>query len=269
MFDREADGAPVRYARDGAVAWIVMDRPDKLNALSPEAVDGLAVALDRAEADREARVIALTGAGSSFCAGADLSRVLDRDADGAGLELPDFLRSIGRVCTRIAEHPLPVIAAVHGNAVAGGLELLLACDLVVASEDARIGDGHARYGMFPGAGGLVRLPARIGATRAKYLLFTAESWGAEQMREVGLVNQVVPRADLESAVQRLGMRLAGFSAAGIAGMKRVVERGADLPAARALELELAECEAYIAAGGDFDEGLRAFRDRRKPSFARR
>ncbi|RBM18780.1 enoyl-CoA hydratase [Prauserella sp. PE36] len=272
MSESKSDNAepPVLYELRGPAAWITLNRPAAHNALSADVVAGIADGLRQAEADRNARVVILAGNGPSFCAGADLKMVLARDPDGAGArQLSGFLRSVSELCTAITRHPLPVLAAVHGNVVAGGFELMLACDLVLASEDAAIGDGHARYGMFPGGGGAIRLPRKLGSNRAKYLLFTAASWDAVRMRDCGVVNEVVPANELRARVQELAEQLATHSAAGLAAMKRVVEQGLDQPLEQALALELAECERYAAGSGDFDEGLRAFVERRAPRFSGR
>lgn len=272
MSDSHPDTAEpvVRQERRGPAAWITLNRPAAHNALSAEVIAGLADGLRKAEDDKDARVVVLAGNGPSFCAGADLKMVLGREPGAAGAEeLSSFLRSVAGVCAQIAGHPLPVIAAVHGNVVAGGFELMLACDLVLAAEGSAISDGHARYGLFPAAGGATRLPRKIGVNRAKYLLFTADSWDAAQLRDCGLVNEVVPAGDLHTRVQELAERLGTHSAAGLAGMKRVVEQGMDQPLEQALALELAECERYVAGGGDFDEGLHAFAERRAPRFSGR
>ncbi|MEU3270980.1 enoyl-CoA hydratase/isomerase family protein [Saccharomonospora sp. NPDC006951] len=265
---------PVLYERRGPAAWITLNRPGAHNALSAEVIAGIGEGLRRAEEDTEARAIVLAGNGPSFCAGADLKMVLAQgkehaDASDAAGALSGFLRSVADVCDRISAHPLPVIAAVHGNVIAGGLELTLACDLVLADEKAAISDGHARYGLFPAAGGATRLPRKIGVNRAKYLLFTADTWSAELLRECGLVNEVLPEDELLSRAQALAERLGHRSARGLAAMKRVVEQGLDLSLDDALALELAECERYIAGGGDFEEGLLAFTQRRVPVFGGR
>src|SRR6516162_5833344 len=150
---------------------------------------GINAGLDRAAGDG-ARVVVLTGSGSAFCAGADLAAVGDGLGDRAAIER--LLEDAGKLTLRIEAHPTPVIAAVNGAAVAGGLELVLACDLVVAAESAMLADGHAKWGLFPGAGSSVRLPRLIGANRARELLYTGVALSAQQMCDLGVVNHVVP-----------------------------------------------------------------------------
>lgn len=258
------DDAVVRYETRGSAAWITLNRPEARNALSAELVAGLDDALTQAAYDGAVRSVVFAGNGPMFCAGADLKMVLERmDKNG---RLTDFLASVGRLCDRISRLPKPVIAAVHGSVIAGGFELVLACDLVVAAENATFADGHARYGLFPAAGGATRLPRKIGLNRAKQLLFTAQSWNAQRMRECGLVNEIVPESELVEAVDALTEQFAKRSPDGLAGMKRILEAGLDVPLDEALGLELQACERYIATSPDFTEGLRAFAQRREPRF---
>ena len=252
----------VRYEVRDSAAWITLNRPERRNALSVELLDGVAAGLRDAAGDRAVRSVVFVGAGPMFCAGADLKRVLG-DLGGAGVT--DFLRRAAALFDQVARHPQPVIAAVHGGVIAGGLELVLACDLVLATRTATFADGHARYGLFPAAGGATRLPRRIGANRAKQLLFTAESWSAERMYEAGLVNEVVDDDRLVAAVQELTDRIGRLSPLGLARIKDVVETGLDRPLDDALGYELRACAEY-ATSRDFAEGLRAFADRREPEF---
>jgi enoyl-CoA hydratase/carnithine racemase len=169
------------------------------------------------------------------------------------------------VLRRLEESPKPVVAAVNGVAVAGGLEIMLACDLVVAAESARIGDGHANYGLVPGGGGSVRLPARVGATRAKWLLFTGELVTAAVLRDWGVVNDVVPDDELVSTVDTLVETLATRSPLGIRRMKELVASAAALGHDEALAHELAVVVDHVDSY-DYQEGLAAFVDKRAPRF---
>lgn len=255
--------AMVGYEIRGSTAWITLNRPEARNALSFELLDGIADSFGRAAADASVRVVVLEAKGPVFCAGADLKMVL-ACLDGAGLT--PFLRHAGEVFDHVARHPQPVIAAVHGHVVAGGLELVLACDLVVAAASATFSDGHTRYGLFPGAGGATRLPRRIGVNRAKHLLFTAESWSAARMYEAGLVTEVVAPDALTERAGALADTIAARSPLGLTGIKQVVEVGMDQPLSGALATELQACQEY-ARSADFAEGLRAFSERREPKFS--
>lgn len=255
----------VRYDVRNSAAWITLNRPDARNALSREVFDLIGTGLTRAAEDTGVRTVVIAATGPTFCAGADLKRVGAMEDHG---NVVAFLKTAAALFDQVANHPKPVIAAVHGAAIAGGLELVLACDLVVATTEAVFSDGHARYGLFPAAGGATRLPRKIGMNRAKHLLFTAERWTAQRMFDAGLVSQVVAAEELASAVSALTDAIGRHSPLGIAGMKRIVDEGADRPLADALALELAECTAY-SKSADFSEGLRAFGDRREPTFTGR
>lgn len=254
--------AATEYELRGSTAWIRLARPEKRNAISPDMLDGIEQGLDRAR-DSHARAVVITGSGGVFCAGADLEFVLGHLDDMTQVER--LLERAGALMQRIERYPAPVIAAVNGAAIAGGLELVLACDLVIAAADATLADGHAAYGVFPGAGSTARLPRRIGATRAKHLLFTGRAASAGEMRELGIVNDVVPADCLETAVDELCARLARTSSAGLARMKRVVLEGASLPLDDALRLEF-EVACEHLRGPDVAEGLAAFAEGRRPEF---
>jgi enoyl-CoA hydratase/carnithine racemase len=254
--------AVLSEVRNGAM-WITLNRPDALNAISPEVVAGIDAALQQAAADESVRAVVLTGTGRAFCAGADL-KFLRSDTSG-DVSFERFLASILAMMDRIETCPRPVIAALNGMALAGGLELVLCCDLVIAARSAKIGDAHANYGLLPGGGSSVRLPRKIGPTRAKYLLFTGEFVPAETLVAAGLVNEVVEDADLVPAVERLVAKLAPKSPLVLRRMKALVDDGLQQAAPTALRLEILASEAH-AHSHDMQEGLAAFSEKRKPKF---
>src|SRR6476661_63853 len=252
----------VGYERRGSAAWLRLQRPEKMNAIDPDVLDGLASGLVQAKGDG-ARAVVITGVGGVFCAGADLKHAMGGLDDLSGLErlledAEDFMRAIER-------HPAPVIAAVNGTAIAGGFELILACDIVIAAQDALMSDGHAKYGLFPGGGSTARLPRIVGPGRAKHLLFTGRTATAAEMRELGVVTEVVAGDQLETAVTELCERIARGSAASLARMKRAVGVGLDLPLDEALALELAVAKEHLRSA-DVAEGLAAFAEGRSPRF---
>ncbi|MCC6195781.1 MAG: enoyl-CoA hydratase/isomerase family protein [Burkholderiales bacterium] len=252
----------IRYDVRGAAAWIVLDRPAAMNAMTATMLDGIARALDAAEADPSVRAVVITGSGdSAFCAGADLAQVLTSGAVGE----PDFLDRAAATFGRLRDFPKPTIAAVNGLTLAGGLELVLCCDLVVAVDSARMGDAHANFGVFPGAGGAAILPRRVGPARAKYLLYTGEQVSAVRMREWGLVNDVVPAGELHAAVGALVERIAAKSPLVLRQMKRVADAALDLPRDAALAGELLTLRTHLRSH-DLHEGLAAFREKRAPRF---
>ena len=248
--------------RDGAV-WITLNRPAALNSITPDIVASVDAALDRAEAD-DIKAVVLTGRGRAFCAGADLKFVRGVTGDDEGA-FKAFLESVFRLMDRIEKFPRPVIAAINGITVAGGLELVLCCDLVIAARSARIGDGHINFGLLPGGGGSVRLPRKIGPTRAKYLLFTGEFVAAQDLVACGLVNEVVDDADLAAATERLVAKLAVKSSLVLRRMKALVADGLEQPIDVALRGELLASEVH-AFSHDMNEGLAAFEEKRKPQF---
>ncbi len=262
-----ADNDPIlSETRDGAL-WLTLDRPAALNALTPEVVAGLDRALAAALDDPEVRAVVLTGRGRAFCAGADLKYVRETTR-GDERAVAAFLDAVLAVMTRLEKFPRPVIAAVNGMALAGGLELVLCCDLVIAARSAKIGDAHANFGLLPGGGGSVRLPRKIGPTRAKYLLYTGEFVPAERLVEAGLVNEVVDDAELPQAAQRLVDRLKAKSPLVLRRMKALVDDGLEQPIETALRLELLASEAH-AHSHDMKEGLAAFEEKRTPRFVGR
>lgn len=246
--------------------WITLNRPSAFNSLTPAMVSGLDAALERAEADRVIRSVVITGAGPAFCAGADLKEAqAGSDAEGGAEATMRFVEAILAVTRHIEGISKPVIAAVNGIALAGGLELVLACDLVIAAEDARFGDAHANFGLLPGAGSSVRLPARIGVNRAKYLLFTGEFVSARRMEAWGLVNEVADPEFLLQVTRTLAGRIATRSPLGIGRMKRLVQDGIDLTFDDALRAEQAMSRLH-ATSRDRLEGMTAFTEKRTPHF---
>jgi len=249
-------------ARGGAM-WITLNRPDALNAITPAVVSGINAALDKAQ-QSDLRAVVLTGTGRAFCAGADLKFVRGEAGDDEAA-LGRFLDTVLLVMNRIEAFPMPVIAALNGLTLAGGLELTLCCDLVIAARSAKLGDAHANYGLLPGGGGSVRLPRKIGPTRAKYLLYTGEFLPAEQLVSAGLVNEVVDDDLLIPATEKLVAKLVSKSPLGLRRMKALVDDGLEQPSAIALRQELLASEVH-ARSHDLKEGLAAFEEKRKPRF---
>ena len=256
----------VRLELQGALAWITLDRPEAMNSMSPQMVADLSAALDIVECHRDLRCLAIRGTGKAFCAGADLKAVKAfGDAEDEASAVRAFLGRANALLRRIEQFPLPVVAAVNGLALAGGLEIVLVCDVVLAAEDAKFGDAHARHGLVPGWGGSVRLPRKIGANRAKWMMFTAEMVSASTMAEWGLVHEVVPGAGLDAAVQALAARLADKSPLGLRRMKQLVDDGLQQPLDVALRNERVMVEAHNHSH-DRREGLEAFAQKRPPRF---
>ncbi|MFD1709402.1 enoyl-CoA hydratase/isomerase family protein [Ottowia sp. GY511] len=242
--------------------WIRLNRPDAMNSLTPKVLQAIDKGLDQALESTDVMTVVLTGTGRAFCAGADLKYVRGQLGENG---TSAFLAGVLRTMNRLDRFPKPVIASLNGITLAGGLELVLCCDLVIAAKSAKIGDAHANYGLLPGGGGSVRLPRVIGPTRAKYLLYTGEFVSAEDMREAGLVTQVVDDSQLEAATQKVADTIATKSPLGLQRMKSLVDDGLDQSEDTALRLELLASEAH-AFSADFREGLEAFQGKRAPRF---
>ncbi len=253
----------VTYATDGGVARVVLNRPVQLNAISPALLEDLDRVCGAIERDRTIRVVTLTAAGRAFCAGADLKSVRELVADAE--KWRGFMRLWHRVFNRVEALPAPVVAGVHGLALAGGLELLLVADLVVMDAGARLGDQHANFGLIAGGGGSQRLPRLIGARRAKELMLLGGWLDAEQALAWGLVNRVVPAGEVVAAVEELARALAQKSGAAGRTVKQLVDQGLDLSLGDGLELELRLAGEHMRSA-DAAEGLGAFAEKRTPVF---
>ena len=255
----------VTYAASAGIARIVLNRPAQLNAISPALLDDLDRACAAVEGDAGVRVVTLTAAGRAFCAGADLKAVQELSPDP--VRWAGFMRQWHRVFNRVEALPVPVIAGLHGLALAGGLELLLVTDLVIADADARVGDQHANFGLVAGGGGSQRLPRAIGARRAKELMYLGGQLTAAEAQAWGLVNRVVPAGTLAAAVESMAAELAAKSVSANRTVKALVNRALDVDLASGLEME-AHLAATHMRGADAAEGLRAFVEKRTPVFAR-
>ena len=251
------------YAADGGIARAVLNRPAQLNAISPALLEDLDRVCEAVEKDRAVRVVTLTAAGRAFCAGADLKAVEELVPDAK--RWSGFMRLWHRVFNRVEALPVPVIAGVHGLALAGGLELVLVADLVVMDATARLGDQHANFGLIAGGGGSQRLPRLIGARRAKELMLLGGWVDAEQALAWGLVNRVVAAGGVAAAVEELARELARKSGGASRTAKRLVAEGLDLSLADGLELELRLAGEHMRSA-DAAEGLRAFAEKRTPVF---
>jgi enoyl-CoA hydratase/carnithine racemase len=250
----------LRFERDGAVAHVILDRPAQLNAISPELLRDLDEACATVEGDPGVRALALTATGRAFCAGADLTVVQELAPDPEGWRA--FMDLWRRVFDRIAALPVPVVAGVHGLALAGGLELTMVCDLVVVDAEARLGDQHANFALVAGGGGTQRLPRLIGARRAKELMLLGGWLDAQQALGWGLVNRVAPAGTVVEATLALARELAAKSASASRTVKLLVDRGLDVDLRTGLDLEGRKVAEHMQ-GEDARAGLRAFAERKR------
>ena len=255
-------------SKPGRVWRLVLDRPDARNAVSAPMLMELGRALGDAAADPDARVVVLSGEGSDFCAGADLAE-LDEAAGGQGGV--EHGRVFEEVLSAIGEHPLPVLAAIHGAALGAGCQLAVACDLAVAAEDARLGIPSARLGIVIGYENIERLVLSVGPKRAAEMLFTGRAASGTEAAAWGLVNEAVPAGDLGDRVRHLADTIADGAPMSVRGSKRGIHgvlAGLSVDRAtegfRVADFDLMAAEAF--ASEDLREGIRAFREHRPPEF---
>jgi enoyl-CoA hydratase len=251
---------------EAGLVTVTLNRPDQLNPLDGRTIAELNTALVEIEARAGVRVVILTGAGRAFSAGGDLKGYLDlyRRPDDFRVFLDDF----HDLCGAIEASAKIFIAAVNGVAVAGGLELILACDQVIAAETARIGDGHLNFAQLPGAGGSQRLPRAIGSLRAKQLILSGELLEAVEAERIGLVNRVVADADLIAEARAMAEAMLAKSPSAISAAKHLINEGLKGGLAAGLALERDYVHNYATTAPDAMEGLRAFDERREPNYER-
>ena len=252
----------VVYERRADAAWLRLNRPDALNALTPRIIAALHEGMDRASADRGVRSLVVTGTGRALCAGADLTF---GSGDEGYERVTGFLDDVGAALSRLEAFPMPTIAAVNGVALGGGFEIVLVCDLVVCARSARLGDSHAKYGFVPGGGASARLPRRIGLNHTKYLMYTAALLPPDDRRLSELVTDVVDDDRLIDEVDAVAAVIAERSPLGLARMKQLVGDAADQSLATALRQELL-VSALHRRSYDNTEGSNAFAEKRKPRF---
>jgi enoyl-CoA hydratase/carnithine racemase len=246
----------VRLERDGAIATIVLDRPEKLNALDAEMIAGIEACVADIERDREIRVAIVTGAGEkAFCVGGDIKAWGALEPLRMGWE---WVREGNRVFDRLAALRVPTIAAVNGYCFGGGLELALACDIRIAAAETDFALPEAKVAIVPGWAGTRRLPALIGPARAKQMAFSGARVSAVTAEQWGLVNEAVPRADLMARVWELAGEIAANSPAAVAIAKAGIDGRDD-----ALEVLAGALARYTDDG---KEGVASFIGKRPPNY---
>jgi len=255
----------VLVERDGHLAHLILNRPESLNAIDNALGEELGAACNALSADTDVWAIILRGAGDrAFCAGADLKARRDFTPEQWQAQRGLFRRMFKQV----RDVPQPMIAAVHGFALGGGTELAVLADFVVASDDAVFGLTEVSLGIIPGGGGTQSLPRLIGRNRAKELIYSARRIRAAEALELGLVNHLVPRAELLPKATALAQEIMKNSPFAVRQAKWAIDRGSDLPFEDGLQREH---EAYMRAIGSEDrrEGIAAFNERRPPQFSGR
>lgn len=248
------------YEKENGIAIVTLNRPETLNSVNTKMQADMKAILDDIDRDKSIRVIILSGGEKVFSAGADV-----REQFPPGVTRP----SSRDIYKRFEDSPLPCIAALSGYCLGGGLELALCCDLLIASDTAQFGLVEIRLGTAPGAGGMQRLPRRIGITRAKEMLFFGERINAQEAYRVGLVNKVVPVASLMDEAKKMANALLEMPPHSLKIAKRCVNEGMQINLEAALKLDVAIAAQEMStplAKENLEEGMRAFREKRKPVF---
>lgn len=249
---------------DAPLATITLNRPTQLNPLDWQTIRQLRATFAELEAEPTVRAVIITGAGRAFSAGGDLKgyQKLYRAPD----DFRGFLQDFYLLLDAIERSEMIVLAAINGACVAGGLELMMACDLALAAEDAKIGDGHLNFAQLPGAGASQRLPRLIGTQRAKMLMFTGELISGTEAAAIGLVNKAVAADRLMEEAVALARTIMEMSPTALRGAKYLINEGMRTDLQAGLALEIAYVHNYATAIPDALEGLAAFAEKREPRY---
>lgn len=253
----------VQFSVDHHIATVILDRPQAMNAIDPDTRVALIDTWRRVREDDAIRVVVVTGAGDrAFCAGADLKKT---PPSGDSFAYQTFGQPVPVSPIAHMEMDQPIIAAINGYAMGGGLELALACDIRICSENAQFALSEAKVGSIPGSGGTQRLPRAIGMSDAMMMALTGDRIDAQEAHRIGLVSRVVPHAELMDAALDIAGRIAANAPLSVRAIKRLVKRGMDLPLAHAIDAER-YVFGVLYQSEDRIEGRKAFAERRKPNY---
>jgi len=265
------DWETILLKKESLIATITLNRPDRLNAVTPKMASELLAALDDVDRDDEARVLVLTGSGKGFCAGADVGGMTGGSQEGMGTarnaeEMRRYhSRVVGRICLGFQKLQKPTIAMVNGVAVGGGFDMALACDMRVGSKNARFRNAFVKIGLFPGWGGTWLYPRVMGLGKAFEYLFTGDFLEAEEAEKIGVLNRLVPPENLEKETMALARKIALGPPIAIRLMKLQAYKGLQTDMETALEMAAA-CETITLTSEDHKEGVAAFREKREAQF---
>jgi enoyl-CoA hydratase len=250
------------YEKGDGVATITLNRPEALNAFSKEVVQEILDALDDIKNDENIRVVVLTGTGEkAFSAGADIKSMVGMNS----FKARELSLMGGKLCSSIENLEKPVVCAINGYALGGGLEVAMACDFRIASENARVGQTEVNIGLVPGWGGTQRLTRLVGIAKAKEMVFTGKIVDAKTAEQMGIINSVVPADKFKETVRQFALELATRAPLAIKVAKELIDKGSDIGLESALALER-EGFGVVASSEDLKEGVTAFAEKRKPVF---
>ena len=252
------------HIADG-IGTLTLNRPEKLNAFTSDMLWGLIAALDDFEKRDDVAVAVLTGAGKGFCSGGDIGGMGEGHEARPHMTKERIWREIQAFPKRVARFEKPILCAVNGAAVGGGMDLALACDIRVAGASARFAETYAKIGLAPGGGGAYFLPRLVGKARALELLWTADFIGAETALEIGLVNHVYPDEQLLDETLKLAKRIAAMPPLSVKLIKRLVDQGRRSDMDTAFDLVSSHI-AILRAGEDHKEAIAAFKEKRPGKY---
>jgi enoyl-CoA hydratase len=257
------DAPPVLLDRDGDVGLLTLNRPDRLNAVNLSLYEGLSAGITELGADDAVRAIVLTGAGGAFCAGADLKAHREREMTAE--ERRVYVRAAQLANLRLRRSPKPVVAAVHGAAVGGGLELALSCDFAIVASDGKLRLPEVALGTFVGGGITRDLPRRVGLTRARELLLLGDFFSGGEAAAMGLAFRAMPATQVLAASLELAHRLACLAPVPLLHARRLLARSGRMTLMEAMRAEASALEAIMGTE-DWREGVRAFAEKRPPRY---
>ncbi len=255
----------IKYDVADRIATITLNRPELMNAFTWEMVGAWADALQRAQADDEVQVIVVTGAGKAFCSGGDINNMGDRQSRTPLMRKNELMANVHRIPLALEAIDKPVIAAVNGAATGAGMDLALQCDLRFAAASARLGETYVRVGLVPGAGGTWFLPRLVGTAKALELFWTGDLIDAAEAERIGVVNKVLPDAELMPHVRAVATKIANGPPLSIRFIKRAVYQGMRIDLRTSLDL-ISSHFAVVSASADHKEAVQAWREKRKPNF---
>jgi enoyl-CoA hydratase/carnithine racemase len=255
----------LRYAVEGRIATITLNRPDRMNAFTWEMLDAWAEALHQAQQDENVHVIIVTGAGKAFCSGGDIQNMGQRQERTPLMRKNELAGHVHRVPLALESVDKPVIAAINGAAAGAGLDLALQCDLRFAAASARLGETYVRVGLVPGAGGTWFLPRLVGTAKALEMFWTGDLLSAEEAERIGLVNKVLPDEELMTYVRTIAEKIAHAPPLSVRFIKRAVYQGQRIDLRTSLDL-ISSHYAVVSSSADHKEAVQAYLEKRKPNF---